>query len=134
MPRIRSPRVLALGSLLPIAFACKPAGDDDVGDDAESSSSDDGTTEGPDSTGDSTGETTGDTASDTGDTGEPACPADTPAGLMDCVEPQRYFDDLELIAQIRNPGSPGWQEVQDLCADRLESLGYTVQLQNYGTG
>jgi len=32
------------------------------------------------------------------------------------------------------PGTPHWQAVQDLCADRLSEYGYQVALQDYGSG
>ncbi|MEZ4380998.1 MAG: M20/M25/M40 family metallo-hydrolase [Nannocystaceae bacterium] len=73
--------------------------------------------------------------SDTGTTGDAAsCPAQAPAELMDCVDRDRYQTDLEFISDVRTPGSPHWQAVQDLCADRLAELGYAVTLQDYGTG
>jgi len=34
----------------------------------------------------------------------------------------------------RDPGSSHWQEIQDLCADRLTSLGFTVERHAYATG
>ena len=66
-------------------------------------------------------------------TGEDPCAA-SPAALADCVDPAAYADDLRFIANIRTPGAPHWQAVQDLCADRLSELGYEVALQDYGTG
>ncbi len=93
---------------------------------------------------DSASESGGDTASTTGsesdsgsesETGDPpACPGQTPAELMDCVDSQRYREDLEFVSAVRVPGSPHWQAVQDLCADRLTELGYEVTLQAYATG
>lgn len=59
---------------------------------------------------------------------------DSPEALADCVEAERYADDLEFVTGVRNPSSAHWQEVQDLCADRLTELGYTVQLFEYDTG
>jgi hypothetical protein len=70
--------------------------------------------------------------SETGD--ETACPAQTPAELMDCVDQASYEADLEFISAERVPGSPHWQAVQDLCADRLTELGYEVTREDYGTG
>lgn len=71
--------------------------------------------------------------SESGTTGE-ACPGATPEAIMACVEEPRYVADLEFVAEIRSPGSPHWQAVQDLCADRLTELGYQVELHDYGTG
>jgi Zn-dependent M28 family amino/carboxypeptidase len=42
--------------------------------------------------------------------------------------------DLALIARPRPPGSAHWQLVQDLCATRLEELGYQVARVSYGSG
>ncbi len=52
----------------------------------------------------------------------------------DCVDAARYAADLEAFAVLRPPGSAGWQEVQDACADELTRLGFDVQRQDYGTG
>jgi hypothetical protein len=80
--------------------------------------------------------TTGDaTASSTGGTtGEPDPCVASPQALADCVDPAKYTEDLNFIADIRTPGTPHWQAVQDLCADRLAEAGYEVILQDYGTG
>jgi hypothetical protein len=78
-------------------------------------------------------------AGSTGSTGDPTtggvdpCTA-SPQALADCVDPAAYTSDLQFIADIRTPGSPHWQAVQDLCADRLTELGYEVQLHKYSTG
>lgn len=45
-----------------------------------------------------------------------------------------YVTDLNAIAAPRVHGSSHWQAVQDLCATRLEALGYDVTLDNYGSG
>lgn len=58
----------------------------------------------------------------------------TPAELMDCVDENRYFQDLEAIAVDRTLGSPGHQMVRDFCARRLLELGFSVELDSYGTG
>lgn len=42
--------------------------------------------------------------------------------------------DLAAIEGTRTSNTPHWQAVQDLCADRFASLGYTVERQAYGTG
>lgn len=67
-------------------------------------------------------------------TGEPDPCTASPQALADCIDPAAYGDDLQFIADIRTPGTPHWQAVQDLCADRLSELGYEVALQDYGTG
>ena len=51
-----------------------------------------------------------------------------------CIDRERFEKDLRFIAQPREPGSDHWQAVQDLCAPRLESLGFEVERQRYGTG
>lgn len=58
----------------------------------------------------------------------------SPQALADCVDPEAYAEDLQFIADIRTPGTPHWQAVQDLCADRLSELGYEVVLMDYGSG
>lgn len=50
------------------------------------------------------------------------------------VDSARYQADLLRITGIRPPGTPHWRVVQNLCADRLRHLGYSVELQHYGTG
>jgi Zn-dependent M28 family amino/carboxypeptidase len=50
------------------------------------------------------------------------------------VDPARITADLDVIAMPRSPGIAHWQTVQDLCADRFASLGYTVERQQYATG
>ena len=50
------------------------------------------------------------------------------------VESQRFVDDLNAISGPREPGSAHWQEVQDLCAERFEELGFTVERHAYATG
>jgi Zn-dependent M28 family amino/carboxypeptidase len=42
--------------------------------------------------------------------------------------------DLGTIEGTRTSNTPHWQAVQDLCADRFASLGFTVERQAYGTG
>src|SRR5689334_235513 len=67
-------------------------------------------------------------------TGEPDPCAASPQALADCVDPAAYAEDLQFIADVRTPGTPHWQAVQDLCADRLSELGYEVALMDYGSG
>ena len=64
----------------------------------------------------------------------PPCSDRSPLGLAACVEAARYQADLEAIAMPRVPQSAHWQAVQDICADRLTSLGFTVERHAYGTG
>lgn len=56
------------------------------------------------------------------------------AALMSCVSSSRYQADLELVTGVRPPGTTHWQAVQDLCAQRLASLGFTVERHTYATG
>ncbi len=58
----------------------------------------------------------------------------TPRELAGRVEKNRLQADLEFVAKPRQPGSPHWQAVQDLCAQRLEELGFQVALQPYNSG
>ncbi|RJO63454.1 MAG: M20/M25/M40 family metallo-hydrolase [Myxococcales bacterium] len=50
------------------------------------------------------------------------------------VDQTAYAEDLNFIAQERVPGSPHWQAVQDLCAERFAEYGYETERLNYGTG
>src|ERR1700755_2321856 len=58
-------------------------------------------------------------------------PAPTP---VEQVDRAAYEADLTAIAGTRSPGTPHWQEIQDLCASRFEELGFTVERQQYATG
>jgi hypothetical protein len=58
----------------------------------------------------------------------------TPAELAAVVDQALWWEDLQFIAQPREPGSAHWQAVQDLCAERFEDLGYTVTRHEYDTG
>jgi hypothetical protein len=80
----------------------------------------------------------GGTAGSTSGTGgagltEPCGPGSA-AALLQCVDEQRYTDDLIAIALPRPPGSAHWQTVQDLCADRFEANGFAVERHDYGSG
>jgi len=81
-----------------------------------------------------TGGTAG-SSSGTGGAGltEP-CGSESAAALLQCVDEQRYTDDLIAIALPRPPASAHWQTVQDLCADRFEAHGFAVERHDYGTG
>lgn len=57
-----------------------------------------------------------------------------PAEIMGYVDRSRYMDDLKLIAVDRTLRSPGHDMVRDYCAKRLKLLGYSVELDSYGTG
>jgi len=58
-------------------------------------------------------------------------PAPSPVRLVDRAA---YEADLTAIAAPRSPGTPHWQAIQDLCADRFASLGFTVERHAYATG
>ena len=64
----------------------------------------------------------------------PPCGDGAPLALARCVDGARYQTDLESIARERTPASAHWMEVQDLCASRLASLGFTVERHAYATG
>jgi Zn-dependent M28 family amino/carboxypeptidase len=51
-----------------------------------------------------------------------------PAALAACIEQRLYVEDLSFVAQERLPGSNHWQLVQTYVHNRLEALGYTVEL------
>lgn len=74
----------------------------------------------------------GTTATDAGM--PPPCGAADSITLASCVETARYDADLRAIAMERTPESAHWQVVQDLCADRFEAAGFTVERHDYGTG
>ncbi|MBK8713539.1 MAG: M28 family peptidase [Nannocystaceae bacterium] len=59
---------------------------------------------------------------------------DSPEALAGCVDADAWADDLAFVAAPRVPGAPHWQEVQDLCADRLTALGYETVRYDYGSG
>lgn len=124
--RLASISLPALPLIMLVMAACPGTAQTDAATSESSSSATDSESSGPDTTAESESET------ETGD--EPACAGQTPAELMDCVDQARYEDDLQFVAEVRNPGSPHWQAVQDLCFDRLTELGYAVELQDYGTG
>ena len=56
------------------------------------------------------------------------------ASAVDLVDGAAYQADLTTIAAPRSPGTPHWQEVQDLCAERFAALGFEVERQTYATG
>jgi hypothetical protein len=70
----------------------------------------------------------------TADAPLPPCGDASPLALSRCVEPARYQADLEVVAMERTPASAHWMVVQDLCATRLASLGFTVERHAYATG
>jgi Zn-dependent M28 family amino/carboxypeptidase len=63
-----------------------------------------------------------------------ACDAACGALVAESVSRDRFAQDVATVAQPRTPGSPGWQAVQDLCADRFSAAGFAVEKQSYGTG
>jgi Zn-dependent M28 family amino/carboxypeptidase len=58
-------------------------------------------------------------------------PAPSP---VEQVDRAAFEADLATIAQPRSPNTPGWQAVQDLCADRFAELGFQVERHSYVTG
>jgi hypothetical protein len=64
----------------------------------------------------------------------PACGTASADALAQCVDATRYQTDLMTVAMEREPESSHWQLVQDLCADRLGALGFTVERHAYATG
>lgn len=85
---------------------------------------------------DAAADTGSDTAADTGADAGPqvVCGTGSPTELAACVDQQKYVTDLEAISGHRPTESAHWQEVQDLCATRLEELGFQVERQPYGNG
>jgi len=50
------------------------------------------------------------------------------------VDADSYLADLIFVAHPRAPGTPHWQAVQDMCADRLTTLGFRIERHDYGSG
>lgn len=114
-----------------LAIACTSSSGDPVATGSSSTASDT-TTANPTTTTTTPTATETTSAADT-TTGPLACDT-SPDAVADCIEPPRYAADLEFIADIRTPGNPHWQAVQDLCFDRLAEWGYEVDLHDYGSG
>ncbi len=57
-----------------------------------------------------------------------------PGRIMRYVDNSRYEADLSRIAIERVLRSPGHDVIRELCASRLKELGFTVELDSYGTG
>lgn len=123
------------------AVACDPSGPGDQSDagtdggnphvDAGSQAVDGGF-QGIDAGADAASDASVDAMADAGPRG--ACSTATPEGLQGCVDRARYVADVEAIAGVRPPGSEHHQVVRALCASRLESLGFDVELHDYGSG
>lgn len=62
------------------------------------------------------------------------CGTTSPGALVACIDRARLAADIEAVAVPREPGSAGWATAQALCASRLEEVGLSVELQDYGTG
>lgn len=64
----------------------------------------------------------------------PSCGTGSPLELTQCVEDARWTADVAMIAMPREPSTAHWMAIQDLCATRLEGLGFTVERHAYSTG
>lgn len=118
-----------------LASACGEDGGADGGSSGAVTSSGGSTSVAPTTSGDPG--TTATTASGSGavdSTGDDEPCNDSPAALAGCVDADAWADDLAFVADVRVPGSPHWQAVQDLCFDRLTALSYEVDRYDYGTG
>lgn len=62
------------------------------------------------------------------------CGSDPAPSPVTQVDRAAFEADLTVIAQPRNPGTPHWQAVQDLCAERFAALGFEVERHAYATG
>jgi Zn-dependent M28 family amino/carboxypeptidase len=62
------------------------------------------------------------------------CGSDPARPAVELVDRAAYEADLATIAEPRSPGTPHWQTVQDLCADRFAALGFEVERHAYDTG
>ncbi len=56
------------------------------------------------------------------------------AAMAACTDGDAYQEDLVFVAQERTPGSEHHQAVQDLCAERFESLGLEVERHSFASG
>ena len=54
--------------------------------------------------------------------------------LADALDADRYEQSIRFVAEIRAPGSPHWQAVQDRCAEVFDAAGFAVERYDYGTG
>jgi Zn-dependent M28 family amino/carboxypeptidase len=63
-----------------------------------------------------------------------ACGSSDSSTPTEQVDRKAYEADLTAIAAPRSPGTPHWQEVQDLCATRFAELGFDVERHAYATG
>ena len=105
---------------------------DDIPTIALSSSTDADASSGAASSGGSAAPPTTGPADDTGP--EIGCGPSSSSNLAECVDAAAFEEDVRFIADIRVPGNAHWLAVQEMCADRLEMLGFDVILQDYGTG
>ncbi|MFO7566656.1 MAG: M28 family peptidase [Enhygromyxa sp.] len=130
-------RSLALASLSPSLLVLLLACADDPASDGASSSE---TTVTPSESGthdssEAEAEAEAESETETETSGEEeGCSPETAAGLAACVDRELYLDDLQFIAQPREPGSDHWQAVQELCSDRFAEYGFEVELHEYGSG
>jgi hypothetical protein len=67
-------------------------------------------------------------------TGADACATGSASALARCVDAAAIARDITFIAEVRAPDTPHWLAVQELCADRLTMLGFTVEMHAYSTG
>jgi len=65
---------------------------------------------------------------------EVGCGSSGPEALAACVDAARYQADVALVTGERPADSEHWQAVQDHCKDTLSGLGFSVELESYGTG
>jgi hypothetical protein len=42
------------------------------------------------------------------------------------ADAKRLHEDVEKLAVVRDPGSPGWRMARGYCEDRLRDLGFDV--------
>ncbi len=62
------------------------------------------------------------------------CDKSTSFTIAGCVEKARLDEDVRFIAQPRTSFTPHWTAVQDLCRERFEQNGFTVEMHDYGSG
>jgi Zn-dependent M28 family amino/carboxypeptidase len=62
------------------------------------------------------------------------CGTSTPSALRLCIDAKQLRRDIEAIALPRPPSSPQHEAVRRLCAERFASLGFDVEVFDYGGG
>jgi len=111
-----------------VADTAVDTGETDSGEDAtEDTGTDVEADAGEDTSDDVTADAGEDASEDAApDVVEVECGTDSPAELAACVDGDRWWADVEALAEPRPQGSEAWANSAELCATRLEALGFVV--------